>query len=843
MAKSFDSLEAAFTYYTMQGIIAHLLHGPKAKVESPGKAPICKDWAKRTQPHSLEYIHQHLNSKDYNLGANCGKPSDLTVIDIDFYIKGIWDYILDRVDTTGFVTQKRTEKDGKKHIFFKYAPKLKTNTHQALGFDIRNDGGNIVLAPSIHPEGDIYTLDRSIEERTEIPASIISKINEVITQYGELKKVILKCRSAISGLWIDIFENKESDIYLKLSIFRNSAGRKRHLALFAELLANGATEDQLLLACMLIFGDKFSRENSIYQISKIDPEKTPLNSTLEADEFFSKYISKKVTTLSQDDELVLGTEMTEAEIELLRSGFAVRHLICDLPENHFISQFLTYANQMTDGYQEYKILTGFWLLSSLTQRKPYIDLATTSDGIYLNVWSQLLGLSSLARKTTIIDIARHFFAYAQDSPLTDTDYSLEGYLETLAQTPVLTMINDEVSTVFQKMGQKYNAGYNEFECKLYDCNSQNKRLASGGKKEPKIYTVENPFITKLYGTTFVKYKRSMSIPDFDSGFGFRFLYAAPTYEFEQRPPRIRTVQDIKERSKMEVRTAQLYGLFKKSPAFPMSIDQDALGYYVNVDFNTQNEIRHKPNQEFIGSAWSRYSIYILKLAALIEIGKEPISQTITLESVKIATSMVLDYFLPTICDIYNLLTVDPKNNKIDKIIEVVKDLKGVASHSVLLRKTRLEAKEFRNLIETTIESGQVEAIYVKNQINGKKTTYYRYIDCDKIVFENPSSPNSQIPQVPRFTYTNNDVGINENLDYFRQLDCTHIDGYIKQSKIIQTHTDSRIKNSVCEPGNLENLGTWRTWIFKYDFIPVYISVVDCLFPIFLVFHIDCFYLT
>jgi hypothetical protein len=150
--------------------------------------------------------------------------------------------------------------------------------------------------------------------------------------------------------------------------------------------------------------------------------------------------------------------------------------------------------------------------------------------------------------------------------------------------------------------------------------------------------------------------------------------------------------------------------------------------------------------------------------------------------------------------------VDPKNNKIDKIIEVLKDSKSIASHSVLLRKTRLESKEFRNLIETTIESGQAEAISEKNSKNGKVTIYYRYIDCDKIVFENPSSPSSQIPQVPRFTYTNNDVGINENLGYFRQLNCTHIDGCSKQSKIIQTHTDSRVKNTVCEPGNLGNLG-------------------------------------
>lgn len=50
------------------------------------------------------------------------------------------------------------------------------------------------------------------------------------------------------------------------------------------------------------------------------------------------------------------------------------------------------------------------------------------------------------------------------------------------------------------------------------------------------------------------------------------------------------------------------------------------------------------------------------------------------------------------------------------------------------------------------------------------------------------------------------MGINEHLDYFRQLDCTHLDRYTKQSKIIQTYTDSRVNNSLCEPGNLENLG-------------------------------------
>jgi len=103
MAIYFNSLEAAFAYYTTHKKMAHLLRGPKAKVKNPGKAPVCGNWAERTQTHALGYIHQHLSSKDYNLGANCGKPSYLIVIDIDLHIKGMQDYIFGRIDTTGLV--------------------------------------------------------------------------------------------------------------------------------------------------------------------------------------------------------------------------------------------------------------------------------------------------------------------------------------------------------------------------------------------------------------------------------------------------------------------------------------------------------------------------------------------------------------------------------------------------------------------------------------------------------------------------------------------------------------------------------------------------------------------
>ncbi len=86
--------------------------------------------------------------------------------------------------------------------------------------------------------------------------------------------------------------------------------------------------------------------------------------------------------------------------------------------------------------------------------------------------------------------------------------------------------------------------------------------------------------------------------------------------------------------------------------------------------------------------------------------------------------MVLDYFLPTLCDVYNLLTAYPKNKKIDKITEALKEFKGIANHTDLLRKVRLESKEFKSSIATMEESGQIEVIIEKNPKNNKSTHYY-----------------------------------------------------------------------------------------------------------------------
>lgn len=282
---------ATVNQYTDNGIIIHPLVPVVPGNKNTGKAPTVKDWQSRTIPYDVNYLKCEL-SKGANIGANCGKASDLTVIDIDYHIKGVWDYIFDGVDTSNFVTQTRTERDGKKHYLFKYCPTLKTCTNQELGFDIRNDGGNIVLAPSVHYEGDVYKISGPIETRTELPSVVAERVNEVIWTYTALKAVFAKCRPCFYKLWKAVFVDERSDIYHDTTIFRQAEGRQRHLYLFAELKANGATDEQLMLACWLIFREFFDEVQTYRGLRGIDAKKTPKNATLRADEYYSRFMGK-----------------------------------------------------------------------------------------------------------------------------------------------------------------------------------------------------------------------------------------------------------------------------------------------------------------------------------------------------------------------------------------------------------------------------------------------------------------------------------------------------------------------------------------------------------------------
>ena len=272
--------------YTKAGIMIHPLSPPNDSKPSPGKRPMIKGWQKTTIPPEDMKLDHWFRLGDYNIGAVCGQASDLMVIDIDWYIKGLWDDILQDIDTSDWIVQQRTPE--RWHWLFRFNPKFQLQHCKTLGLDMLGEAGNVVMAPSVHHTGDVYQISGNIAERPEIPEIVIKRLDASIKLFNELVSIINKCRPTFKKFLDAVFSDDKSDIYRDLSLFRSEAGRQRELHIFAELMVNGATERHMMLMCMMMFGDQFDMDKTVYELSQIKPVPAKTES-IQADPVLSKY--------------------------------------------------------------------------------------------------------------------------------------------------------------------------------------------------------------------------------------------------------------------------------------------------------------------------------------------------------------------------------------------------------------------------------------------------------------------------------------------------------------------------------------------------------------------------
>lgn len=126
-----------------------------------GKRPIMKGWQhyhkiKRTD---AEIKNAFIGAN--NIGLVTGRESGITVIDIDYWktddsgnrirkFKTTLEEFL-KLYPTDVIVETGT---GNHHLYYKYNPEIRTGTEidELFGADVRNDGGQIVFASSVHPD-------------------------------------------------------------------------------------------------------------------------------------------------------------------------------------------------------------------------------------------------------------------------------------------------------------------------------------------------------------------------------------------------------------------------------------------------------------------------------------------------------------------------------------------------------------------------------------------------------------------------------------------------------------------------------------------------------------------
>lgn len=284
---SADMLEAA-KFYTSAGLVVHPLRSPTDVTagKSAGKAPVLPNYNSLTESAPMQKF-----TGSRNIGVVCGANSDLTVIDIDYYFRGLWDYIFENCDTRRFVKQFHTEE--RWHWLFRYCETLPAKQYQELGFDILTNGSNCVMSPSVHKDGSQYQIEGDIKSRPEFPMNAAARLFEVLQTYEEFKSILSKCRSAWRDLWKAVFIKKGDELYRDpWTAFRGEEGRKRHLGFCSELLANGAEEKHLVFTAWLIFPESYNEAETRKNLKGINPKATWKNETIKADDVLNRFFAR-----------------------------------------------------------------------------------------------------------------------------------------------------------------------------------------------------------------------------------------------------------------------------------------------------------------------------------------------------------------------------------------------------------------------------------------------------------------------------------------------------------------------------------------------------------------------
>lgn len=482
-------------------------------------------------------------------------------------------------------------------------------------------------------------------------------------------------------------------------------------------------------------------------------------------------------------------ELSVEEIRELRDNLKDRRLQLNLPPSHFVSIFKKWLSGITDGYTDYQDVSALWLTSSFCNYN--ISVKLKQETVRPNISVTILGKSTTSRKSTVVNKARMIHESVTGKNLPNEDFSIEGYLESLAMESTQHHVRDEVAGFIAKIHKQYNEGFNELECAIYDGQDFRKTLASRGSKEPKVFEVKNPYVTKLYATTSENYCKYMEIEDFLCGKEFRTLFVFPTYHKPRKALGTETQEDVDNWIDVLRRAKDIYNFLKNNGEINFGFESEALEYYSNITSQMEEAADLKDNG-VLSSAVGRSQIHILKIAMLIELGKEQISTTITKESIAIAANAVISYFLPTLMGVVEQMQEDTKSNMVEKVLYVLRRHGGALQHSKALHNSKLKSRDFAEVIETLIESETIERV---TEVKSKKSYYIlteQKESLDLSIFQSsPSSPNS--PNSLIHHQTNISVNL-ENLENKKNIKKFHV--LYKETEESLTHDVQHYNNSL-----------------------------------------------
>lgn len=157
-------------------------------VAEKAKIPIIKDWPNQASIETVQIVSWWSRWPDANIGLSCG-PSGIIAVDLDLKNGGPenWDEICGKLEYYD-QTVTAISGSGGKHLFFKCPAGIEIDNPNCLiefGIEIKSKGKGIVIAPSIHPNGNRYRWVEELDPFSSPMAIFPSVILEYLKKYDK----------------------------------------------------------------------------------------------------------------------------------------------------------------------------------------------------------------------------------------------------------------------------------------------------------------------------------------------------------------------------------------------------------------------------------------------------------------------------------------------------------------------------------------------------------------------------------------------------------------------------------------------------------------------------------
>ena len=187
-----------------------------------------------------------------------------------------------------------------------------------------------------------------------------------------------------------------------------------------------------------------------------------------------------------------------------------------MEKGNFLEGYARYASELTDAPEHFHRFIGYSVISTIVERRVWMPYGKFP--LYPNLWMVLMGRSGGIRKTTSMNMGRHFIYKFKQKLVMPDEFTQEGIFKTFGAQAQGTLYFSEFGAFLGMLEKDYNAGCKHFLTELYDCPDSRTKQLSGGP-----LLIKDMYLGIVGCTTLEWFTEKLKANDIAGGFLARFL--------------------------------------------------------------------------------------------------------------------------------------------------------------------------------------------------------------------------------------------------------------------------------------------------------------------------------